>query len=200
VRGELCLRFSSSISFNNKIFHFKDANECDRYGVCSQGCINTSGGYNCTCAPSFRLKNDQKSCAVFGTEPVLVYATKKMIKSINLHSKFAQDVFKARQATGVSYDGHSFYWTDMASGKETIAKFTPGKPDKQILLTAGLELPEDIAVDWLTGNIYFTDAARAHIAVCTSDGVHCNQIVNYEHIEKIRSIALHPQDSCTGQN
>lgn len=81
----------------------------------------------------------------------------------------------------------------MASGKESIVKFTPGKPDKEILLTAGLELPEDIAVDWLTGNIYFTDAARAHIAVCTGNGHYCNQIVNYEHIEKIRSVALYPQ-------
>lgn len=59
----------------------------------------------------------------------------------------------------------------------------------QALLTAGLETPEDIAIDWLTGNIYFSDNAKSHIAVCTSDAHYCKPIVT-EGIDRPRSIVL----------
>lgn len=49
--------------------------------------------------------------------------------------------------------------------------------------------PEDLAVDWLTGNIYFTDVEYKHIGVCTSDGSHCTSLVNVD-IQKPRGIVL----------
>jgi hypothetical protein len=58
-----------------------------------------------------------------------------------------------------------------------------------------LELPEDIAVDWLTKNIYFTDSSRNHIAVCTNDGYYCTELIQAPEMEKVRAIALHPLES-----
>lgn len=60
-----------------------------------------------------------------------------------------------------------------------------------MLVTAGLGAPEDLAVDWLTGNIYFTDSELRHIGVCTNDGNHCVVLIN-EDIHKPRGIALNP--------
>lgn len=65
----------------------------------------------------------------------------------------------------------------------------------EVVLPAGLEQPEDLAIDWLTGNIYFTDAMRDHIAVCTGNGSFCTQLVHSAAMDKPRGIVLHPTES-----
>lgn len=52
--------------------------------------------------------------------------------------------------------------------------------------------PEDIAVDYFTGNIYITDNGFMHIAVCTNDGRYCTSLVT-ENVHKPRGIVLHSQ-------
>lgn len=52
--------------------------------------------------------------------------------------------------------------------------------------------PEDIAVDYFTGNIYLTDHGFMHIAVCTNDGRYCASLVT-ENVHKPRGIVLHSQ-------
>lgn len=63
---------------------------------------------------------------------------------------------------------------------------------KQTLFTAGLGKPEDLVVDYITGNIYFSDNDRQHIAVCDSSGKYCTAIIT-KNIDRPRGIALHPQ-------
>lgn len=124
-----------------------------------------------------------------------MYTTQKRVKTIHLHSSISQIVQKTKQAIGVSYDGKNFYWTELSEGKEAIVKYTPATQKKVVLLTAGLETPEDVAVDWLTGNIYFTDASRTHVAVCTDNGYFCTQLVSSKEMERPRGIVLHPTES-----
>jgi hypothetical protein len=127
---------------------------------------------------------------------LLVYTTQKRVKTIELDGTGSQLVQKTKQAIGVTYDGKNFYWTEMSEGKEAIVKYNVDSRKKDILITSGLESPEDIAVDWLTGNIYFTDANRAHIAVCRNDGLYCTQLVNETiEMDRPRAIVLHPTES-----
>lgn len=60
-------------------------------------------------------------------------------------------------------------------------------------MTSGLGIAEDLAVDWLTGNIYFTDSEMQHIGVCSNDGAHCSVLVNKD-IDKPRAIVLDPSN------
>lgn len=60
------------------------------------------------------------------------------------------------------------------------------------MFTAGLSKPTDIAVDYITRNIYFTDSDFQHLAVCSNDGRHCKAIIT-ENVHRPRGIALHPQ-------
>lgn len=192
VRGEAkhnCLE----ILFTLLIFQM--ANECSEYGVCSQGCSNTNQGHQCTCAKGFQLQRDERTCVATGNDSVLVYSTQKKVKTINLNTDYSQLVQKTRQAIGVSFDGNSFYWTEISEGKESLVKYSPSSRKKEVLLTAGLESPENLAVDWLTGNIYFTDAGRAHIAICTNTGLYCTQLVNMNQMQHPRGIVLHPTES-----
>lgn len=100
---------------------------------------------------------------------------------------------KTVQVVGVSYDGRFVYWTDIGINMESLMKSREDGSEIQTILTAGLSAPEDIAVDWLTGNLYFTDRNYMHIGVCSNDGRHCVSLVN-EDVHQPRSIALLPQE------
>ncbi len=54
-------------------------------------------------------------------------------------------------------------------------------------------LPEGIAFDWITGNIYFADSNYSHIGVCRNDSSVCSVLVQ-EAIDKPRDIAVHPNE------
>lgn len=58
-------------------------------------------------------------------------------------------------------------------------------------MDTGLLLPEGIAFDWITGNIYFADSNYSHIGVCRNDSSMCAVLIQ-EAIDKPRDIALHP--------
>jgi hypothetical protein len=53
--------------------------------------------------------------------------------------------------------------------------------------------PEDVALDWVTGNIYFTDYEAKHIGVCTNNGSFCTVLVN-KGIDKPRGVVVLPTD------
>lgn len=59
------------------------------------------------------------------------------------------------------------------------------------MCSEGFGLPEDLAVDYVTGNIYFTDGEKKHIGVCTENAT-CTVLHNKD-IDKPRAIALFPQ-------
>lgn len=60
-------------------------------------------------------------------------------------------------------------------------------------LFLGLYQPEDLAVDWVTGNIYFTDVEVQHIGVCLNNGSACTVLIN-EDIDKPRAIIVLPTE------
>ncbi|XP_050099574.1 putative vitellogenin receptor isoform X1 [Anopheles aquasalis] len=181
--------------FNNVTHQCEDINECDRYGLCSQGCINTPGSFRCTCVDQFELKRDQRTCELTtGTEALMLYTTQRSIGALYLSSLHQYYVAKElSQVIGVSYDGQHVYWTDIAHKTESIERAQEDGSKRELLLTAGLISPEDIALDWLTGNIYFSDSGQMHIAVCSNDGFYCKAIVQ-EQLHKPRGIALLPQN------
>lgn len=141
------------------------------------------------------MKTDNKTCVAFGRDPILVYTTQRKIKAIHLQANITEVVQKTRQAIGVTFDGQSFYWTDVSEGRESIMKYSQGSSQKETVLTAGIEMPEDLAIDWLTGNIYFTDAARAHVAVCTGNGYSCTQLIYTKAMERPRALVLYPPEA-----
>lgn len=159
--------------------------------------MNQEGSYYCTCAKGFILDDDKKTCETISSNVSLIYTTKKYIKKLTLGQQitlFHAPIAKTRQSVGVTFDGESYYWTEVDMAREVIVKYNPEKDTKEILLTNGLELPEYIAVDWLTKNIYFTDSTRRHVAVCTNDGYYCTELVKIDIMHYPRSIALLPQE------
>ncbi|XP_055684225.1 putative vitellogenin receptor [Lutzomyia longipalpis] len=190
--GPQCL-CPSGYSFNREANTCDDVNECNNYGICSQGCINTRGGYKCTCADGFRLKNDNRTCVVMSGDPLMLYTTQRSIRGYMLKSQTQVVVaMNLSLVIGVSYDGRSVFWTDLSLKGESIMRARGDGSQREILLSTGLGSPEDISVDWLTGNIYFTDGQMMHISVCSNAGHYCTKLVQ-NNVEKPRGIALHPR-------
>lgn len=175
---------------------FKDFEKCDQFGVCSQGCVSTNESFQCTCEKDYRLKADNKTCVAIDANAFLVYTTNKNIKMmISLKSGISELVTKARQPIGVSFDGQNFYWTEVQAGHESIIKMSKESKKKDVLVTAGIDKPEGLSVDWLTGNIYFTDGGRSYVAVCDGTGNTCVKLVSSKVVEKPRGIQLYPPEA-----
>ena len=60
---ELCL--CTSVVSDIRLFSSPDVNECTDTGnrhKCDTMCINTVGGYNCSCADGYLLNDDMRTC------------------------------------------------------------------------------------------------------------------------------------------
>ncbi|XP_022903502.2 vitellogenin receptor [Onthophagus taurus] len=172
----------------------EDIDECETFGICDQKCRNLPGSYRCYCDSKYKLQDDKKTCRISGGEAVLVYSSKREVRGYFLESQHLFEVARnLKQALGVAFDGRHVYWTEIASSHESIVRSLEDGDHRETLVTSGLGAAEDLALDWVTGNIYFTDSEMQHIGVCTKNGHHCTVIVNKD-IHKPRGIALNPTD------
>ncbi|CAH1974934.1 unnamed protein product [Acanthoscelides obtectus] len=172
----------------------KDVDECQQYGICDHKCRNIAGSYECYCEHRYFL-NDAKRCKVVGGEALMVFSSKTQIRAFTLESELYFTVASdLKQVVGVDYDGDHVYWSEVGSEHESIVRAAEDGSDKEIVATAGLSLPEDIAVDWLAGNVYFTDADERRVAACAKDGRSCAVLVSGKDVRKPRAITLNIDD------
>lgn len=152
--------------------HCEDIDECkEKYGLCSQYCLNTSGSYKCYCPDKYELLDDNRTCQTTYGEGMLLYTSQKSVDQYHLRSREIFTVAEnLSQLIGITYDGEHIYWTDIHHESEVIERVTLNGTIREGLLTTGLDKPEDITVDWLTGNLYFSDHMRSSIAVCSNNG------------------------------
>ncbi|XP_072743249.1 vitellogenin receptor isoform X2 [Anoplolepis gracilipes] len=168
-----------------------DIDECQIYGICSQGCVNTEGSYRCTCEAGYTLQDDMKTCKVYGGEAMLMFSLRTEIRAMYLESEiYFTAVKNLSQANHFDVNGDYFYCSNVIpEGIPMIVKgIIEGK--RETIVTQGLITVAGIALDWITGNIYFTDMGNKYIGVCDTNGTYCTVLL-YEK-SKPNSIALLP--------
>ncbi|GIY07542.1 putative vitellogenin receptor [Caerostris darwini] len=170
-----------------------DVNECLNEGFCSQECTNLIGSYNCSCKEGYDLVNN--TCRASGSEPLLLYSTLEEIRAIYLRSKRFFPVHKAIfKMASVDADPleSKVYWIEV-SNKSSVYSVRIDGTGFSVVLNNGLMVPEDIAVDYVARNLYFTDSGLKQILACKMDGSMCHTLHN-TNMDKPRAIALDPPE------
>ena len=197
-----------------------DLDECQKFGICSQACTNTLGGYNCTCAAGYALVNSTikssplllhsraatmndtlgksankvvSTCRATSPDTLLYFATKTEVRGVNLTSQKYFSVEKGLpHVIGVGYDTLEgrVYWTDVMAGQESILSSKVMGGDVRTLVNRGLDMPEDLVVDEVSRNLYFTDSIAKCIGVCSLDATRgCAKLVS--GVKQPRAVAIH---------
>ena len=108
-------------------------------------------------------------------------------------SQSTHEVFPPINTTGsplaVDYNAldERLIWTDVRQGSILSSTF-----DGQIAtVLTGLVDPRGLAVDWITGNIFYSDAGAQVIGVVTADGAYHAVLVN-SSLNEPGSMAVNP--------
>uniref|UniRef100_A0A673BX90 Low density lipoprotein receptor-related protein 1Aa n=1 Tax=Sphaeramia orbicularis TaxID=375764 RepID=A0A673BX90_9TELE len=184
----------------------KDFDECSLYGTCSQTCINTEGSFTCSCVEGYLSQPDNRSCKAKNVPvdrlPVLLIANSQNIQATSLsgttvHSLLststkqttAMDFLYAQETVCWIHVGDSPASTHLKCAKiPNLKSFTE---ERVINISLSLHHVEQMAIDWLTGNVYFVDDVDDRIFVCDKDGQTCVTLLDQE-LYNPKGIALDP--------
>ena len=67
--------------------------------------------------------------------------------------------------------------------------------DVKVFIEGGIHYPEGIAVDWVTGNIYWIDGKKKTIEVSDASGK-LHRILVWTNLDKPRGLVLDPTRRC----
>ncbi|KAJ7345792.1 hypothetical protein JRQ81_001742, partial [Phrynocephalus forsythii] len=157
---------------NRRNWQCEDINECLIFGICSQLCINVKGSYRCTCEKNYKEKNS--SCIAKGSEDQVLYIANDTdilgfvypFNYSDVHQQITHIEHNSR-ITGMDlyYQGEIIIWsTQFNPGGIFYKKIHEGerRPKNSGVICPEFKRPRDIAVDWIAGNIYWTDHSRMH--------------------------------------
>merc|ERR1719508_252508 len=168
----------------------EDADECQLLTSCSQHCDNVKGGFKCSCNESYVAEEEGRLCRAKGESAKLLYASMSNILGKQIESSHQKVLleFDNHGSPVKSFDFNlateELYWTSPSMGvigKQQLSR-TPSENRIHVFLK-NIDKPDQIAVDWVTGNIYFSRQGSRDIVVCSSTADvtgHCRNIVNIE--------------------
>uniref|UniRef100_A0A8C4XVC9 Low-density lipoprotein receptor-related protein 2 n=1 Tax=Falco tinnunculus TaxID=100819 RepID=A0A8C4XVC9_FALTI len=146
------------------------SNGCNNnIGVCQQLCLPVPGGlFSCACATGFQLNPDNRTCSPHSS--FVIVSMLSAIKGFSLetsdHSE-AMVPLAGRGRNALHVDVHMpsgfIYWCDFSStisSQNAIRKIKPDGSYFRNVVTNGIGRNgiRGIAIDWVAGNLYFTNA------------------------------------------
>ncbi|XP_071822844.1 low-density lipoprotein receptor-related protein 2-like isoform X2 [Apostichopus japonicus] len=149
----------------------EDIDECIQENACVQECHNYKGGYTCTCIEGYEdhEANDGLGCKTSDeVEPQLLFGDGTELRYFDSKINSYNDVvFGEGKIQSLDFMTHTgaVYWTD--SSLKVIKRVRlPFLGDGQgtaevVVSNRVLDQPTGIAIDWLGGNIYWTDAGAS---------------------------------------
>uniref|UniRef100_A0A3Q3W985 EGF-like domain-containing protein n=1 Tax=Mola mola TaxID=94237 RepID=A0A3Q3W985_MOLML len=175
----------------------EDIDECAEPDTCSQICINLPGSYKCDCEEGYRINPVTKTCmAESGTVPMLYFTNKHDVREMAVdRSDYVRLIPQLKNPVALDIDvpNKMIFWSDLSLKKIYRLEIdVAGNSSHHVVaIDSGIEAPGGIAVDWIHGNIYWTDSNLKTISVATTDGSKRKNLIS-ENLERPRAIVVDP--------
>ena len=152
--------------------------------------------HKCSCVKGYTLVNGTSCKHVDGGDPYLLIANQHYIKKFSLSKvqSYTIVIKGLRDAVSIDYDykrGY-FYWMDHLPGEIRRASLKGGNKTTAII-TGGLPNPADLSIDWVGGNLYFSDHVHSAIYVSKQNGSYRKTLLQ-DRKSKPMYLACHPKD------
>ncbi|XP_059195168.1 low-density lipoprotein receptor isoform X2 [Centropristis striata] len=175
----------------------EDINECDEPDTCSQICINLPGSYKCDCQEGYDIDPATKTCrAESGTVPTLYFTNRHEVRKMTVdRSEYVTLIPRLKNVMALDIDmpNKMIFWSDLFLKKIYSSRIDMAGNSSYhtVVIGSGIEAPEGLAVDWIHGNIYWTDSVLKTISVATTDGSKMKTLITKD-LDKPRAITVDP--------
>ena len=144
-------------------------NPCsDNNGGCNQLCFAfNQTNWRCGCSRGYELKSaDGLNCV--GMNSFLLFSTPSSIKSVSLKPGYppalnAVGGFRKCFAVDILHNSSLIFFAD--EQRRVIGVVNKDMTIRRNIITSGLQKPRGLAVDWVAGNLFWTDLGKNVIEV-----------------------------------
>uniref|UniRef100_A0A671S3D5 EGF-like domain-containing protein n=1 Tax=Sinocyclocheilus anshuiensis TaxID=1608454 RepID=A0A671S3D5_9TELE len=166
----------------------EDIDECADPDTCSQICVNQMGSYKCECEDGYQMDPASKACKAIGTIAYLFFTNRHEVRKMTLdRSEYTRVIPSLKNA--VTLDMNVCHI--LSSFPRAPMDTADNSSQHSVVIGSDLHAPEGIAVDWIHGNIYWTDSIKKTISVATADGSRRKTLFK-ENLAKPRAIVVDP--------
>ena len=166
---------------------------CGRGAECSHLCLTTPAGPVCACPTGHELAQDNTSCEI--PEAYLIFTRRDDIKRMSIEIENSRDMLiplrDVHEASALDYDrtDGKIYWSDMK--EKTISRAHTNGSSVEVVVEYGLDYPRGLAVDWRSGNLYWSDAGTGRLEVVSlSKSVSARRVIIWRDLESPECIVL----------
>ncbi|KAI4873047.1 hypothetical protein NFI96_006125 [Prochilodus magdalenae] len=170
-----------------------DRGGCEQICVLSHRTDNGGLGYRCRCRMGFDLHPDGKRCVA--VRQFLLFSSQLAVRGIPFNLSSQEDIILPVTGTpsyfvGVDFsaEDNSIFFSDTA--KDIIYKQKVDGTEREILAANRVEGVEDLAYDWISKNLYWTDPRYRSISVMKVADKSRRAIIR--NLNNPRSIVVHP--------
>ncbi|XP_061093319.1 very low-density lipoprotein receptor-like [Conger conger] len=170
----------------------EEINECLDADVCSQLCDHVDGTFTCDCHAGYLKSPGTGECRATGEAALVVFSGSGGVRRIDTSGLEYREI-----SGGVGEPGplavHTANRTVYVGNSEQGAIYRVSLDDhslQPVLVLEGLGEPVGLAVDWIHGLLYWTDAKARSVAVAPLDGSERRVLIS--RLCKPTSVAVEP--------
>ncbi|KAI3360163.1 hypothetical protein L3Q82_014475 [Scortum barcoo] len=177
----------------------EDIDECANPDTCSQICINQIGSYKCQCEEGYQVDPATKACKAIGTIAYLFFTNRHEVRKMTLDkSEYTRVIPRLKNVVALDMNmaTKEIYWTDISQKKIYRAQMDSAEDSSHhsVVISGDVDAPEGIAIDWIHGNLYWTDSIRSTISVATADGSR-RKTLFHQDLSRPRAIVVDPHSN-----